>query len=487
MWLWFLCRGPFQDLRDVLFQRPRVGARPPCRPAFAGAAIDGFHAVGAPARHATCCRADTQPRRSRRHPPGHHADRDSDHHPKHHRRTDRPDHQRHRFGRRAQVLSEPERAQALHRRPRPRRARHARFGHRQQRAFARVCRRCSAVETARQRCELHAALGLGQARRDRPCRRALRPVFGRVLGQLGRRGGRLHHAFAEGLRSAREAAGLHAAVPRLRHRRPLRRRHRQRLHRQPQRRLVVVGQREPARQHRPADRVREAAAFLRCRCQHRHAGDRRGGRPQPEEPGRADPRRHEPHPHRAGPRQAQTGVRLLASAAGLVHLRLLDQPGRPQGQQLSARCGRQHRVRHAEPQGQHRRARLHARGRRLRAESRHARTPGPRAEREEQLPRRARLGSHCACLRLRQRPSAFAVGHALSARRSAGRRRPNHRPEWHRLEHADAQGHVAPARPSGRAHRRSRPAARSLQAAHARLEHDRLARWRSRHALLGLQ
>ena len=51
------------------------------------------------------------------------------------------------------------RAQALHRRLRPRRARDAGFGHRQQRPLARLRRRHPAVEPARQRRHVHAALG----------------------------------------------------------------------------------------------------------------------------------------------------------------------------------------------------------------------------------------------------------------------------------------------------------------------------------------
>ncbi len=40
--------------------------------------------------------------------------------------------------------------------------------------------------------------GFGHARRDRPSRCDLRPVFGRLPGQLGRRGGRLCDTHAEG-------------------------------------------------------------------------------------------------------------------------------------------------------------------------------------------------------------------------------------------------------------------------------------------------
>ena len=52
---------------------------------------------------------------------------------------------------------------------------------------------------------LHAALGPGDARGDRARRRAVRPVFRRLSGQLGGRGGRLRDAHADAARGAREA------------------------------------------------------------------------------------------------------------------------------------------------------------------------------------------------------------------------------------------------------------------------------------------
>ena len=140
------------------------------------------------------------------------ADRDPDHHREHHRRADRADDQRHRRRGRAQVPAEPAGAQALHRRLRPRRAVDARLGHRQQRALAGLRRRHPAVQPARQRRQLHAALGPGHAGGDRARRRALRAVLGRLSGQLGGRGRRLRHAHADALRGARQAAGLHAST-----------------------------------------------------------------------------------------------------------------------------------------------------------------------------------------------------------------------------------------------------------------------------------
>ena len=153
-------------------------------------------------------------------------------------------HQRDRRRGRAQVLAEPDGAQALHRRLRPRRAGDARLGHRQQRPLARLRRRHPALEPARQRRRLHAALGAGHARGDRARRRPLRAVLGRLLRQLGRRDRRLRDAHADAPRGARQAAGLHPArtgctAPTTR----FSRRRGQRVDRQPRRRVRVVDRR----------------------------------------------------------------------------------------------------------------------------------------------------------------------------------------------------------------------------------------------------
>ena len=89
-----------------------------------------------------------------------------------------------------------QRAQALHRRLRSRRAREPRFGHAEQRALAGVCRRHPAVQSARQRRHLHAALGPGDAGGDRARRRVVRAVLRGLPRQFRRRRGRLRHANA---------------------------------------------------------------------------------------------------------------------------------------------------------------------------------------------------------------------------------------------------------------------------------------------------
>ena len=53
---------------------------------------------------------------------------------------------------------------------------------------------------------LRAALGPGDARGDRARRRDVRPVLGRLSGQLGRRGGRLRDAHADAVRGARQGS-----------------------------------------------------------------------------------------------------------------------------------------------------------------------------------------------------------------------------------------------------------------------------------------
>ncbi len=115
--------------------------------------------------------------------------------------TDQRDRQR----RRAQVLPQPAGAQALHRRLQPRHPVQPRVGHRQQRALGRVRRRHPAVQLPgqrRRRPELSAALGHGHARGDRARRRDVRPVLGGLPRQLGRRGGRLRDPHAHPVRGA---------------------------------------------------------------------------------------------------------------------------------------------------------------------------------------------------------------------------------------------------------------------------------------------
>ena len=79
------------------------------------------------------------------------ADADSDDDRGYQRRRHPRPHQRDRRRGRAEVLPELGRSQALHRRLRPRRARHPRFGHQQQRPLARLRRRHLDLEPARQR------------------------------------------------------------------------------------------------------------------------------------------------------------------------------------------------------------------------------------------------------------------------------------------------------------------------------------------------
>ena len=127
--------------------------------------------------------------------------------------------------------------------------------------------------------ELPAALGHGHARGDRARRRDVRAVLGRLPGQFGRRRRRLHDAHAEGLRGARasvgytsqpfELYGTDATYPRLGD---------QRLGRQPQRRLLVVAERQPHRQPRPAAHLRDASAGNGTAGSGRHAGDGRRAR-----------------------------------------------------------------------------------------------------------------------------------------------------------------------------------------------------------------
>ena len=198
-----------------------------------------------------------------------------------HARADRADDQRHRQRGRAQVPSEPARAQALHRRLQPRDPVEPRLGHRQQRALGGLCRWHAALELPRQRRrrpELSAALGHGHARGDRARRRDVRPVLGRLPGQLGRRGGRLHDADAEGARGARQGRLHEPAVSALRHRLDLSRLGDQRLGRQPERRPLVVAGLQPLRQPWPAAHVRDAAARAAARQCRRHAGHRGGAR-----------------------------------------------------------------------------------------------------------------------------------------------------------------------------------------------------------------
>jgi len=127
------------------------------------------------------------PRRRRRHrqPADLAAHPDPHHHRGHQGHRGRREDQRHRRRRRDQVLPQPAGAQALHRRLQPRGAVQPRFGHRQQRALDGVRRRHPAVQLPRQRCDLHAALGPGDARGDRARRCALRAVLGGLPGQLG--------------------------------------------------------------------------------------------------------------------------------------------------------------------------------------------------------------------------------------------------------------------------------------------------------------
>ncbi len=117
------------------------------------------------------------------------ADADSGDDGERHARADRANDQRQRQRGRAQVPSEPAGQQALHRRLQPRHPVEPRIRHRQQRPLGRLRRRHAALQLPRQRrrrAELSAALGHGDAGRDRSRRRDVRAVLGRLSGQLGR-------------------------------------------------------------------------------------------------------------------------------------------------------------------------------------------------------------------------------------------------------------------------------------------------------------
>ena len=188
------------------------------------------------------------------------ADADPDHDRERDARADRAHRQRQRQRRRAQVLPEPAGAQALHRRLQPRDPVEPRLGHRQQRALGGLCRRHPAVELPRQRrrrAVVSAALGAGDAGGDRARRRHVRPVLGRVSGQLGRRRGRLRHPHADAAsrrtsRSATSSSRSSSTAPTtpIAPGRPAPRS-------VPRRRPRLVDQRQPHRQRRPAADLRD--------------------------------------------------------------------------------------------------------------------------------------------------------------------------------------------------------------------------------------
>ena len=183
---------PHEPTTEPFSVRRRLGR------AGLGAAGDKLRAVDPDATRAHRCQ-DAGSRRRHGQPAGVDAARDPDHTAEPDRARHRTDGERHRCRGRAEVFPEPAGAQALHRRLRPRRARDARLGHRQQRALTRLRRRRVAFEPARQRRELHAALGTGDTGGNRARRRALWPVLGRLRRQLRRRDCRFRDAHAQGL------------------------------------------------------------------------------------------------------------------------------------------------------------------------------------------------------------------------------------------------------------------------------------------------
>ena len=428
----------------------------------------------AAARRHLARRSRARPRHGHGDASGDAADRVADDDRKHHRQAGRADDQRDRCRRFAQVPAEPVGAQALHRRLRPRRPGDARLGHRQQRAIAGLRRRHPALEPARQRRDLRAALGHGDAGRDRARRRSLRALLGGLFGQLGRRHRRFRDADAEPIRGPRQGSGLQPELPALRHRPALLRRRRQRVDRQPRRRVRLVDRRQLPEQQRPAGGLRrqERAGADESR---RDSGDRRLPRPLAEGSARLHLRHDDADACDRGPREAQARLRPDADAARDLHRRRLAQRIRSRRRFVPARPGRQCRdERPGAGRRQHRRPPLHRPADRLRAhqdvdDARHA---GPQCQ--EQHLCHLGLGRSGEPVRLRPRHRPLA-----GAERRRRRSRPHHRPARQRLEHAGAEGHLAATGCGGRAHRRVRRPARRLQDADGGVGHGRLGKRRA--------
>ena len=385
-----------------------------------------------------------------------------------HARADRAHDQRQRQRGRAQVPAEPARQEALHRRLQPRHPVEPRFRHRQQRTLGRLRRRHAALQLPRQRrrrAELSAALGHGDAGRDRSRRRDVRAVLGRVSGQLGRRGGRLHDPHAEGSRGPRQGRLHQPAVRAVPHRRELPRLGDERLGRQPERRPGVVAELRACRQPQPAAHVRDAAGEQRRRRHGRHTGQRRRPRCQQRRQPVVRARHRHRVPDEAGPLQGQGRLRHHADDPRDLRPRpVAEHVDQPPGL-VPARRRRQRRLQRAD---QHRRPRLHRRAgahrRRLRGDRREADPRHARPGGQEPRPGRVRLGGRRQRLRLRQGRQAAERRRQSGPRRALGRRRHARRRQRHRLDQPGAARHLAAARRIGRAHRRFRRPARPLPA-----------------------
>ena len=195
-------------------------------------------------------------------------------------------------------------------------------------------------------------------------------------------------------------------------------------------------------------------------------------------------RHDDPDAHRAGPRQAQARLRLDADAARVVHARLVAQRRRPRASTRTCATAP------AMPSQRRRAQDVNIDGRatpscrptsRAARRDMAARDPGPVVKSHTRGTWDWEAGGER--LRLRARHRARAVPHGPKRADAPGRITDQHGTGWNTLA---LKGIWRPG--SGRrARRRVRHAARRVQAAHAGLQHARLAAWRRGGAFLGLQ
>ena len=308
---------------------------------------------------------------------------------------------------------------------------------------------------------LHAALGHGHARGDRARRRAVRAVLGRLSGQLGRRGGRLRDADAEGVRGARQGAGYtQPAVPALRHRR----------------RPSAPGEASASIGNRAGEfswwlDVNHLDSHAPAADASRHelfSGARRAPPGTPVTGAVLDAQQREGSPWyvlgtgTAVRTRCRTTLKLklaydiTPTLRATYTLGLVAERRRPRRRFVPARRCRQRVTAAYAGADQHRRPRatrvtadrLRAH-RRRRLDARHA-----RPARQEPHAGRMGLGGGGEPLRLRRATSSNAPQTAAAARRR--RRRHHRRRRRHRLEQAGAEGHLAAGGHRRRAHRRLR-------------------------------